>query len=474
VAQLKSNRYALNARSPIDERGSFLTEVTFEFPNALDAHSKFPAASASGRVLGSASSGFLRALRSAASFARRHVRRAVELLASESIVARRYVGALGGSAGRESLVLFFVGRERFAREFELYFREGGYAGRGIAPAAILFRGNLVQYLLHRARLAQEAREADFVAHEVFPGALADADGHLHYPMLQGSLRVEGSIDRQICRMRSRAQRRRARALLRQGGYREWLEHGPEALEKFRATLYEPYVRARFGAWSFVNGPAELHRLHARKGCILFVARSDRPSEPVCGALLLDEGPGVVAYFLNGFSDAGRGDPARIAEHTMALELAVMKHAIERKLLRIELGYTRAILSDGLFTHKRRLGGDFIPQAGSPLFRVRVRPTRRAAIFARFPLLVVGPHGWTALLGFDDAAPRLLMKREWRGMFKSYRRLGLWQATVWTNASGERARDPLGEPAFRSALAESLDLPGRIDFLIDGEPSESKR
>jgi hypothetical protein len=194
---------------------------------------------------------------------------------------------------------------------------------------------------------------------------------------------------------------------------------------------------------------------------------------VCGALLLDEGPGVVAYFLNGFSDTGCGDPARIAEHTMALELALMKHAIERRLLRIDLGYTRAILSDGLFTHKRRLGGNFIPQAGSPLFRVRVRPTRRAAIFARFPLLVGGPHGWTALLGYDDAAPRLT-KRAWRGMFKSYGRLGLSQATVWTNASGERARDPLGEAAFRSALAESLDLPCGIDFLIDAEPSESKR
>jgi hypothetical protein len=431
----------------------------------------FQAAAASGQVLALASSGFLRALRSAASFARRHVLRTAELLASESIVARRYVGALGGSSGRESVVLFFVGRERFAREFEVYFRED--TGRGIAPAATLFLGNLVQYLLHRARLAQEAREADLVAHEVFPGALAGADGHLHYPMLQGSLHVEASIDRQICRMRSRAQRRRARDLLRRGGYREWVEHGPEALEKFRATLYEPYVRARFGAWGFVNDPAELRRLYARKGCILFVAPSAGPSEPVCGALLLDEGPGVVAYFFNGFSDAGRRDPARIAEHTMALELAVMKHAIERRLLRIDLGYTRAILSDGLFTHKRRLGGDFMPQAGSPLFRVRVRPTRRAAIFARFPLLVGGPHGWRALLGFDDAAPRLT-KRAWCGMFKSYRQLGLWQATVWTNASGERGRDPLGEPAFRSALAESLDLPGRIDFLIDGEPSESKR
>src|SRR5258708_716728 len=132
----------------------------------------FPAAAAPGRVLALGSSGFLRALRSAASFARRHVLRAAELLASESIVARRYVGAIGGSSGRESLVLFFVGRERFAREFEVYFRED--TGRGIAPAATLFLGNLGHYLVHRARLAREAREGAHAAHEVSAGALRGA------------------------------------------------------------------------------------------------------------------------------------------------------------------------------------------------------------------------------------------------------------------------------------------------------------
>jgi hypothetical protein len=158
---------------------------------------------------------------------------------------------------------------------------------------------------------------------------------------------------------------------------------------------------------------------------------------------------------------------------MALELAVMKHAIERGFSRIDLGYTRAILSDGIFTHKRRLGGAFVPQMGSPLFRVRVRPTRRAAIFARFPLLVGGAHEWTAVLGFDDAAPRLT-KKAWRGVLKGYHPLGLRGATVWTNAGGERAHDPLGEPAFRSALAESLDLPDGIEFLTDDERTEPKR
>lgn len=395
--------------------------------------------------------------------------RTASLLASEGIVARRYVGALGGSAGREPLVLFYVGREAHAREFELYFRED--AGRGIAPVATPFRGNLAQYFLHRARLAGEAREADLVAHEVFPGADAREDDHLHHPMLQGILGVERSIERQIRRMRSRGQRRLARDLLRRAAYRAWIEPGPEALERFRSTLYEPYVRARFGPWGFITDPEELRRLHALKGYVLFVAPSASPSQPIGGALLLDEGPDRVAYHLNGFAEVG--SPALVAERTMALELAVIEHAIEKAVPRIDLGYTRAILSDGLFTHKRRLGAAFVPQRGSPLFRVRVRPTRRAAIFARFPLLVGGPRGWSAVLGFDDAAPRLTRKA-WRGMLKSYQPLGLRGATVWTNATGERARDPLGEPAFRSALAESLDLPDGIEFLTDDERTGLRR
>lgn len=413
----------------------------------------------------------MRALKDAVSFTRLHLARTASLLASEGIVARRYVGTLGGSSGREPLVLFYVGRETFAREFELYFRED--AGTGIAPVATPFRGNLAQYFLHRSRLADEAREADLVAHEVFPGAVARPDDLLHRPMLRGSLPVESSIDRQIRRMRSRGQRRLARDLLRRSVYRGWVESGAEALEKFRSTLYEPYVRARFGPWGFIVDPEELRRLHARKGYVLLVAESARPSRPVCGALLLHEGPEMVAYHLNGFADLGAGEPALLAERTMALELAVMKHAIERGFSRIDLGYTRAVLSDGIFTHKRRLGGTFAPKTGSPLFRVRVRPSRRAAVFARFPLLVDGVRGWRAVLGFDDAAPRL-SKRAWRGVFKSYHPLGLRGATVWTNARGERARDPLGEPAFRSALAESLDLPDGVEFPTDAEQTETTR
>ena len=405
----------------------------------------------------------------AASSLRRSLRRAIALLVKGEIVARRYVGALGGSAGREPLVLFYLGREAFAREFEVYFRQD--ARQGVAPPETLFQGSLPQFLVHRARLAREALAADLLAREAFPGSPADADDLPHYPMLQGSLRVEPSIERQVRRMRSRTQRRLARALLRSGGYRHWIDPSLEALERFRVSLHEPYVQRRFGPWGFLNKPEDLRKLFRSKGYLLFVAEEADPDEPVAAAMLLDTSPGVLFYYINGFADSSCDDQVVNAERTAALELALLKHAIERKVQRIDLGYSRAILSDGLFTHKRRLGAEFAPVTGSPLFRVRVRPTRRAAVFARFPLLVGGPGQWRAVLGFDDTAPRATKKGH-RGVFRSYAPLGLLGATVWSNTTSERAQDPLGEAGFRSALAEALDLPEGVEFLTDRELPES--
>jgi hypothetical protein len=407
--------------------------------------------------LGNRAVSLIHALRGAAAAAKRGAIRVASLLAADGIVARKYSARVGSAP----FVLFFVGRERFAREFELYFSDN--ADRGIVPAATPFRGNLAQLALQRSRLAREAMDADFVACEMLPGAPEHEDDVLHYPMLDASLAVEPSLDRQIRRMRSSSGRRLMRQVVKRGEYRDWLATGPEAFDNFHTALHAPYVRARFGAWGVLDDVEQLRGLYRRRGRILFVAHRDRPEEPVSGTLLFDHGQDTLVYQLNGFADAGGG--ALIAERTAALEIALLKHAIGRRYARINLGYTRAILNDGLFVHKRRLGCTFEPGPGSPAFRVRVRASQRAAVFARFPLLVGGPHEWTAALGFDDEAPRK-PKPVWRSTLKGYRVPGLAKAVVWTNARGDRAREIHGEPAFREAITETLDLRDGIEFRSD--------
>ena len=342
----------------------------------------------------------------------------------------------------------------------MYFK--GTADRRIEPTATLFRGNFAQYAVQRGRIAREAAPADIVACEAFPGEGAGEEELLHFPMLAATLPVERSVDRQIRLMRSRTERSWMRRVLRQDGYTSWVDSSALALETFHATLHAPYLRTRFGAWGAAHDIEQIRRLYARRGSILFVAPRDRPTEPVCGALLLDDGTGVLGYQLNGFAVASQWDADQLAERTAALELALMKHAIDEQFARIDLGYTRAILDDGLFVHKRRLGCSFAPLPGSPAFHLHVRPTLRARVFSRYPLLAGAPGAFTAVLGFDGSGPRV-SRRAWRGILKSYRIPGLTRAVVWTQGT---SKDPIGETALREAISETLDLPDGVEFRVD--------
>jgi hypothetical protein len=407
---------------------------------------------------------FVETLRRGAVVAKSRTAELISLLGNTSIVARRYVGSLGGD-GSEPLELYYVGGEGRAREFEVYF--GKDKTRRIEPIETLFRGNIAQFALHRHSLSRAAPGADIAVWEAFPGALAREDDVLHYPMLNGMMSVERTLTQQIRRIRSRTDRRMTRDVLKADEYVSWVEPGAKAFETFLSKLFLPYLRARFGTWAFVDDSERFRRLYARHGLVLFLAERARPDEPVCGSVLVDFGGGILSYHVNGFGDAEPWNGPLIKRRTAAVELAVMKHAIDHRFTRINLGYTRAILNDGLFVHTRRIGCSFEPVPGTPLYRVHVRPTRRAAIYARYPLLAGEPGAWTAHIGYDDSAPRT-RKREWRGRLKDYRLPDLTHAIVWTNSKerGEHAQDPLGEGAFREAVLETLDLPGGVEFRND--------
>jgi hypothetical protein len=157
------------------------------------------------------------------------------------------------------------------------------------------------------------------------------------------------------------------------------------------------------------------------GCILFVAERSRPKQPVCGTLLLDNGGGELAYQFNGFSGECQSDGNLLAERTATLE------------------------------------------GGSPLFRIHVRPTHRAAIFARYPLLAGTPGSWTAVLGYDEAAPTC-SKHAWHAKLKAFRVPGLAKALVWMRP---RADGPSpGERCFREAISEAMYLPEGVEFRHD--------
>lgn len=163
-----------------------------------------------------------------------------------------------------------------------------------------------------------------MAQEVFPGAATDVHDTLHYPMLDGTLHVEPTTMEQIRGVRSRAQRRLMRDVLQGDKYRSWVESRPQALDAFLATLHDPHVRGRFGAWAVVDHGEKVRRLYAQRGRILFVAERARPTQPVCGTLLLDSGGGLLEYQFNGFAGGGHASADLMAERSAALELALVQ------------------------------------------------------------------------------------------------------------------------------------------------------
>jgi hypothetical protein len=402
-------------------------------------------------------------VRGAAKVACRQTLRVAGLLARDGIVARRYEGTFGSGRGGPPLHLrlLYVGREAFAREFERYFDEG-------SPHEVtLFRGGLPSFILHKKAIAREAADADMTVCEDFPGGLVHEDDVRHYPMLEAHLKVEESLEAQIRRVRSRTERRLMREVFRRGALLSWIDSSREAYARFQSTLYTPYVHRRFGEGGVIDASQHQEHLYARSGRILFVASRDRPSEPLCGALLLDWPGGELAYRHNGFAPGVEASASRLAEATAGLELALMKYAMAQGFTSVAFGYTRAFLDDGVLTHKRRLGCSFVPLQGSPRFRLHVQSGRRAEIFARFPLLA-RTAGWTALLGFDESMPSPT-KRGWRAVLKNYRIPDLDRAIVWTKSAAGRSPGGAlagGALAFRSAVDEVLELPGGVEFRTD--------
>ena len=125
-------------------------------------------------------------------------------------------------------------------------------------------------------------------------------------------------------------------------------------------------------------------------------------------------------------------------------------AQEIKATAVDLGFCRALLNDGLFTHKRRLGCRFVPASGTGRYQLWVRPDLRAEFFWGAPM-VVGPCGeFEAHLGHvKDAAP--MRKTLLRALLKNFALPSVQRAVVWTNAPVE---DPKRQ-AFEEALHKAL-------------------
>jgi hypothetical protein len=348
------------------------------------------------------------------------------------------------SGSRETFSVLYCGEERYSREFA--FMWSG-AQTALSGAETMFSGNLLKYGL------APGIQGDVVLRQRFPGMRAAAGEFPHRPFLDAILELAPTLEEQIARVRSKAHRRRLRAQRRTRKYTARLSRDMRDFDLFYDSMYAPYVRAKFGERSRVDSREELGGLFQRAGHLLLVSEG---TEPVCGTLLFPRAS-TLCYHRNGF--AGGADwPARLlAERTAALELSLLEHAIGSGFRSLDLGFTRAVLSDGLYVHKRRLGCSFSVASYSPAFLVKIRPAAASRFLAAFPLLAATRRGFAAHLGHAPGeAPK--PARRWKRVVKNYAFPGLAEAVLHTDVG---PIDP-GRVEYETALRRAMgDIPLRI-------------
>ena len=367
------------------------------------------------------------------------------MVRKEGLVALRYQGTLAG-AGAEPLSMVLIECEKFASEFDCYL--GASRTQSVAPAQTLFRGSLLEYALTRTRFERAAAEADIVIQSFILNPFLEPGELLHYPMLEATLAVQPTLEKQIQRVRSKAHRRRLRKARKSTAYTATVSVKESDFETFHDGMYASYVRDRFGQRAYCKPRALLHGLFRARGEVVL---SHFEGKPVAGALLLKGADGTLEYHSNGFADSKIG-ARTLAQHTAALECAVMTHAIDQRFGRIAFGYTRSLLSEGLFTHKRRMGCAFTPAPYSPLVRVKIKPSRRPAVMHGFPMISGGPGQFVAHVGYDEHSPRKTV-RQWRAQLKNYVLPELTRIVFHTNVGPTQPGRVTYESALRQVAGE---------------------
>lgn len=286
-----------------------------------------------------------------------------------------------------------------------------------------------------------------------PVPLPHADALRFHPFFDAVLDVRPTVEAQIQAVRSKAHRRRLRRVFRSKDWAWSVGETPAQLDAFFRTVHQPYIEARFGARARIDSLEALQKRFAQGGRVLTVSHG---GEPVCGAVLFDKGDGLD-YDRNGFRLDVLDKPLLLAERTAALELAVFQLAQEVSARQIDLGFCRALLNDGLFTHKRRLGCRFVPQGGTGRYQIWVRPALRPEFFAGAPM-VVGPCGeFEAHLGFVAGQPPM-RKAILRALLKNFALPSVHRAVVWTNARADDEKRHVFDEALRKALgARPVDV-----------------
>ncbi len=376
-----------------------------------------------------------------------------QFLLERELLALRYDGTLAGE-GQHPLSLLIAERSGLMRDLSFFV---GDSRNRVPPMPLeLFKGSAVEYRWVQPRIASEAQHTDVVLEQRLLATDQGADSYSFWPFLDGHLPVMNTLEQQIRAVRSKAHRRRLRAVLKKKRSRFRVSNDESEFNQFYDSLYTRFVRQRFGYRAHIDPLEFLYAAFRKNGYLLVVEEDGRT---VSAALCLDRPMGVLAYYRNGFADADSLTPLELSRRTAALEVALFQAAQERGAQLIDFGYTPGILNHGLFVHKRRMGCSFVPTPSCPSLKLRIRPALRPLVFSRFPLLTGKPGEYVAQVGYHpEHAPA---ERQLAQEVKNFSVQGLKSVVLHTLAKSTHEGRMRFEALIRQRIGE---IPLRIEEL----------
>lgn len=335
----------------------------------------------------------------------------------------------------------FLGRRR-----HLHQALATFFPKAAPPVALRFDGSLPGLLLHRRTVPAAGEQATVRLVDRVPSLGRGVDGRPTVaPYLRATLAVADDVEAQLAGIRNRQLRSRLRRLARSDATTTVTRH-PSDLAFFYRTLYVPQAIHRFGRLAYLETEAGLSRLLARRGALLLVRQGPRL---VGGALVyrpLTE-PSTLVWAKLGLAGVSELAPSARGEATAALELAVIRHAIDLKVQTLDLGLCSASLVDGILIHKLRLGADLSPTPATPRFDLDLDPDGAPILAAEAPFFEVVRGRLRAVVGFGPAEDPPAPQR-WAATMRDRTFPGLSEIEV-------HAPRQLAAPDLAARLAEAL-------------------
>jgi hypothetical protein len=281
------------------------------------------------------------------------------------------------------LVVHYLGRKRFADDFLMFY------DRDNVDAAvrqnIIYTASLPRFLKERYAATSCPADGDIFIVDHLMEWGADHNATTLAPHINAILPVQKTVDDQLALIRSKGHRRRLQSAIKRGI--TWRKtHSMADFNLFYDVMYEPFVHDRFRHGASIVPRETMRQMFMHRGYLLLV---EEENVPVSGAFIYTsrKDRGVMYYWKYGLAHSKELSANVFGERNAAQEACVLQFAVNEGFREVDWGLTKAVPTDGIFTHKKRMGCDFKKTPGAPDFRIMINPQSRGRLLSRFPLIV---------------------------------------------------------------------------------------